>query len=85
MTAPSVQEVAAVPSRITGFRSTVSGRNGSRASLSHHMKAKPSAREAAMRMRMVGDIHGTRAPPDVSAMRNRVAAAIISAAPTMSS
>jgi hypothetical protein len=34
---------------------------------------------------MVGDIHGTRVPPDVSAMRNRVAAAIINAAPTMSS
>ena len=34
---------------------------------------------------MVGDSQGTRVPPEVSAIRNKVAAAIIRAAPTMSS
>ena len=34
---------------------------------------------------MVDDSQGTRVPPEVSAMRNRVAAAIMSAAPTRSS
>src|SRR3979411_2976699 len=80
-----MQEVAAVPSRITGLRSTVSGRNGSGACLSHHTKARPNASEIAISTKMVDDIHGTRVPPDVSAMRNRVEAAIISAAPTISS
>jgi hypothetical protein len=84
-TAPIIQEVAAVPERITGFRSTVSGRNGSRARSSHQTKARPSASEAAASVKIVGDIQGTRVPPEVSMMRKSVAAAIINVAPTMSS
>ncbi len=74
-----------VPARMIGFRSTTSGRNGSGARLSHQTKARLSASETATSAKIVGDSQGTRVPPEVSAMRIKVAAAIISAAPTISS
>ena len=54
-TAPIIQEVAAVPERITGFRSTARGRNGSGDRLSHQTKATPSASDTAVSAKMVGD------------------------------
>ena len=77
--------MAAVPARITGFPSTVSGRKGSEASLSHHTNARLSPSETATSAKIVDDSHGTRVPPDVRAMRNMVAAEVISAAPITSS
>ena len=41
--------------------------------------------DAPISEKIVGDIHGTRVPPVVTASRNSVAAAITSAAPRKSS
>ena len=74
-----------MPTRITGLRSTASGRNGSSARRSHHTKASESASESASSATIVGESHGTRVPPEVSASRNTVAPATISTAPMRSS
>jgi hypothetical protein len=82
---PMAKLVAAVPSFITGLASTLSGRNGSGARLSHQPTATVSRIDAPISAKIVGESHGTRVPPVVSARRNSVAAAITSATPRKSS
>ena len=74
-----------MPARMTGLPSTVRGRNGSGASRNHHTNAALRPSDVATSAKIVEESHGTRVPPDVSARSKLVAAAIMSAAPTMSS
>jgi hypothetical protein len=82
---PSAQAVAVVPSRMTGLASTCSGRNGSGARLSHQANTTVSTIDSAIRPKIVGEIQGTRVPPEVSASKSATAAAIIKLAPMRSS
>src|SRR3954470_10583776 len=82
---PSAQDVATVPTRITGLARTPSGRNGSSTRKSHQEKASVNAIEQSSNTRIVDDTQGMRVPPEVSTNRKATAPAIISVAPTISS
>ena len=82
---PIASDADAVPQRITGLLSTVSGRNGSAARVSRQPNSSDSTNEAPISIRIGGDSHGSRVPPQVSASSSGMAEPIISPAPSTSS
>src|SRR5215203_5387036 len=62
---PIDSDADALPQRITGLFSTVSGRNGSAARVSRQPNNSDSTNEAAINISIGDDSHGSRVPPQV--------------------